>query len=144
MSLVVDIDITYEGELHSSAIHRPSGTELATDAPIDNQGRGESFSPTDLMATALGTCMATTMGIVAKRKGYVLERFAVHVKKAMTTTPPRRVATLSVELTIPPSTARLLNGEARADLENAALTCPVKLSLHESVEVPVHFEWQAD
>lgn len=138
---VVDIDITYQDDLHCSAVHRPSKTELATDAPVDNQGRGASFSPTDLVATGLGTCMATTMGIVAQRKGYALDGLRVHVKKVMTTTPPRRIARLECELAVPTATAQALNDEARTELEHTAHNCPVRLSLLDAVEVPVRFEW---
>jgi len=140
---VVDIDITYEGDLHCVAEHRPSHTRLATDAPVDNLGRGESFSPTDLLATALGTCVATTMGILAKRQGYALGDFKVHVRKIMTTTPPRRVAKLETELWIGPGTANSLSPEARAELEHIAHNCPVRLSLLDAIEVPISFDWQA-
>ncbi|MFZ5889805.1 MAG: OsmC family protein [Myxococcota bacterium] len=138
---MVDIDITYAGDLHCSAIHRPSQTELATDAPVDNQGRGETFSPTDLIATGLGTCMATTMGILARRKGYTLEGLSIHVKKVMTPAPPRRIARLEVELSVPASTGQALSSEARAELEQTAHTCPVRISLLEGIEVPVRFSW---
>lgn len=138
---MVDIDITYEGDLHCSAAHRPSKTQLATDAPVDNQGRGASFSPTDLVATGLGTCMATTMGIVARRKSYSLDGLRVHVKKVMTATPPRRIARLECELFVPTTTALTLSDEARADLEQTAHNCPVRLSLLDAIEVPVRFAW---
>lgn len=138
---MVDIDITYEGDLHCSAVHRPSRTELSTDAPVDNQGRGATFSPTDLVATGLGTCMATTMGIVARRKAYPLDGLRVHVKKVMTTTPPRRIARLECELSVPTATAQALSPEARAELEHTAHTCPVRLSLLDALEVPVRFAW---
>src|SRR5215211_4393937 len=99
---MVDINVRYEGDLHCSATHGPSQAGLSTDAPADNQGRGESFSPTDLVATGLGTCMATVMGIVAKQRGYDLRGMDVHVKKHMTASPPRRIARLSVEISVPP------------------------------------------
>ncbi|MGC4089549.1 MAG: OsmC family protein [Polyangiaceae bacterium] len=138
---MVDIDITYEGDLHCSSQHRPSRTTLATDAPVDNQGRGESFSPTDLVATGLGTCMATTMGIVARRQSYGLEGLRVHVKKLMTATPPRRIARLEVELSLPQQAASKLSSEARSELEHTAHNCPVRLSLLDAIEVPVRFDW---
>jgi putative redox protein len=140
---VVDIDIQYAGDLHCSAAHRPSRTQLETDAPVDNQGRGESFSPTDLVATALGTCMATTMGIVSRRKSYVIDGLRVHVKKIMTASPPRRIARLEVELALPKAKGTALDGAARADLEQTAHNCPVRLSLLDAVEVPVKFDWEA-
>jgi len=140
---VVDIDITYEGDLHCGAQHRPSQTRLATDAPLDNQGRGQAFSPTDLLATGLGTCMATTMGIVARRKGYAIEGLRVHVRKIMTSSPPRRIARLEAELRLPAALGAALSAEARAELEHTAHTCPVRLSLLEAIDVPVTFDWDA-
>lgn len=139
---MVDIDIRYEGDLHCGAVHRPSKTALATDAPVDNQGRGQSFSPTDLVATALGTCMATTMGILARRKNYDLSGLAVHVKKVMTSSAPRRIEKLQCQLTIPAVSAQTLNADARQELEHTAHTCPVRISLLEAIEVPVVFDWQ--
>lgn len=139
---MVDIDITYEGELHCGAQHRPSQSRLATDAPVDNQGRGQAFSPTDLVATGLGTCMATTMGIVARREGYVIDGLRVHVRKIMTSSPPRRIARLETELRLPAAQGNALSAEARADLEHTAHTCPVRLSLLDAIEVPVSFDWQ--
>lgn len=139
---MVDIDITYDGELHCSASHRPSSATLATDAPLDNHGRGQSFSPTDLVATALGTCMATVMGILGRSKGYVIDGLEIHVRKGMTSTPPRRIARLEVKVQAPAAVGSRLDEPARALLEEAALHCPVRLSLLDAIEVPVHFEWQ--
>ena len=82
----VQIDVTYEGQFRTRAVHGPSGNSLVTDAPVDNHGRGESFSPTDLVATALGTCMATVMGIFAERHAIDLRGMSVTVKKEMTLT----------------------------------------------------------
>lgn len=138
---MVDIFMEYEGDLHCRAEHGPSHSVLVTDAPVDNQGRGAAFSPTDLVATALGTCMATTMGIVAKKHGYVLEGTRVHVKKLMSATPPRRIAKLAVEIAVPPS-ATTKDAAVRAELEKTAHGCPVRISLLESIEVPVVFQWQ--
>jgi len=140
---VVDIDITYDGSLHCTAAHRPSGKKLETDAPADNHGRGESFSPTDLVATALGTCMATTMNIFARDRDYRLEGMRVHVKKLMTP-PPRRIARLEVEITLPPNATASVPLGARAELENAAHTCPVRVSLLDAVDVPVRFDWLSE
>jgi putative redox protein len=97
---LVRIDIRYDGELHCHAVHAPSGSVLETDAPLDNHGRGATFSPTDLLATGLGTCMLTVMGILARERGYVLDGTRVSVIKHMTP-PPRRVARLDVTLEIP-------------------------------------------
>ena len=140
---LVDIDIRYEGDLHCSAEHGPSSALLATDAPVDNQGKGQAFSPTDLVATGLGTCMATVMGILARKQGYTLDGMTIHVKKHMTADPPRRIARLVVDVRIPPEAARGVDAEGRTALEHAAHTCPVRLSLAASIDVPVTFEWQA-
>src|SRR4051812_18212983 len=135
---MVDIYIRYEGGLHCAAKHGPSGASLATDAPVDNHGRGESFSPTDLVATALGACMLTIMGIFAQRHSIDLNGTAVSVQKEMTNVPVRRIARLTTEIRVPlPS-----NHPHREALERAALTCPVHQSLHPDVEKPVRFVWQ--
>jgi len=118
-------------------VHTPSGTALATDAPVDNQGRGESFSPTDLIATSLGTCMLTTMGIVARTLDFDLNGASVTVEKEMSTTPPRRIIRLSVAIRVPQTT----NPENQQRLENAAHTCPVKRSIHPDIETPIEFVW---
>lgn len=138
---MVDIDIAYEGELHTRAVHRPSNAALETDAPVDNRGRGASFSPTDLVATALGTCMLTVMGIVAQDRDWTLDGLRAHVKKHMTAEKPRRIARLAVTMTAPAATGQKLNAEARAALEHAANTCPVRLSLLDAIDVPVVFDW---
>lgn len=139
---MVDIDIIYEGDLHCSAAHRPSQARLETDAPVDNQGRGQSFSPTDLVATGLGTCMATVMGIVARKKGYVIDGLRIHVRKLMTSSPPRRITRLEAELSLPAALGAALSPEARAELERTAHACPVRLSLLEAIEIPIEFDWQ--
>lgn len=138
---MVDIDVTYTGDLHCDATHRPSSTVLSTDAPADNHGKGESFSPTDLVATALGTCMVTTMGIRA-HEAWMLDGTRVHVKKLMTTKPPRRIARLEVEITVPPEACATLDGTARDRLIEIAETCPVRLSLLDAIQVPIIFAWQ--
>lgn len=138
---MVRIDIGYDGNLHCRATHAPSGKSLETDAPVDNQGRGESFSPTDLLATALGTCMATTMGILARERGYDLGGMSISVDKLMTPA-PRRVARLEVKLTLPETLGRALDASARRDLEERGNHCPVRLSLLPAVEVPIHYDWE--
>ena len=139
---MVDLDVVYEGDLHCSATHRPSSARFATDAPVDNQGRGESFSPTDLVGVALGTCMVTTMGILARKKGWAIEDTRVHVRKGMTSTPPRRIERLEVRIEMPKSSAAL-DHSVREELERAAHTCPVRISLLLAIEVPVEFVWPA-
>src|SRR3954463_12741311 len=98
---MVEIEVNYTGDLHCEATHGPSGTSLSTDAPTDNRGRGESFSPTDLVATALGTCMSTTMGIAAKDHGLDLSGLKVRVEKHMSKDAPRRIVALPSEVHIP-------------------------------------------
>jgi len=137
---MVTIQVRYEGDLHTQATHGPSKTQLATDAPVDNQGRGASFSPTDLTATSLGTCMLTTMGIVAKKNGWRLEGAEAKVEKHMVADPDRRIGKLVVELRIPGT----FDPKQRAVLEKTALTCPVAQSLNPRIEVPVTFHWDEE
>lgn len=134
---MVKIDIRYEGGLRCAATHGPSGQTVFTDAPVDNHGRGESFSPTDLTATALGSCMATIMGIVAERHELDLRGMAIEVTKTMSADAPRRISKLEtvIKVPLPPDHPQ------RALLENAALTCPVHKSLHPDMEKPVDFRW---
>lgn len=139
---MIDIDVLYEGELHCAATHGPSGARLATDAPRDNHGRGESFSPTDLVATALGTCMATVMGIRADKENLPIAGARINVKKGMTTTPPRRIAELVVLVEMPEA-ARAIPEAERRELEHVANTCPVRLSILDAIDVPVRFVWPA-
>ncbi len=134
---VVEIEIVYEGGLRTTARHGPSGATLSTDAPVDNEGKGERFSPTDLLATALGTCMLTVMGIVSRRKGLRLEGARVRVGKHMVADPVRRIGRLDVTFEMP---AGLSAGD-RQLLEHAARTCPVHKSLHPQVEIPLHFRY---
>jgi putative redox protein len=134
---VVQIQTEYQGDLHCTSVHTPSKTELATDAPVDNQGRGESFSPTDLIATSLGTCMLTTMGIVARTLNLDLAGAKATVEKEMSSTPPRKISRLPVTIRVPLTTTP----ENQQRLENAAYTCPVKKSLHPDIETPIAFVW---
>ena len=134
--MTVRIDLSYEGELHTSALH-PSGATLATDAPVDNEGRGEAFSPTDLVATALGSCMMTVMGIVARRHDWPLEGSRVLVDKEMVASPVRRIGRLGVRFEMAPG----IPDEARPVLERTAHTCPVCKSLGAEVQIDVEFDW---
>jgi uncharacterized OsmC-like protein len=135
---MVEIKIDYAGDLHCSAVHGPSGTVLETDAPVDNNGRGESFSPTDLVATALGACMATVMGIVARRKEIDLAGMKIAVRKHMSTDTPRRISRLEVELDMPLPA----DHPERRLLESAGLGCPVHHSLHPDIEVVLDWRWR--
>ncbi len=134
---MVEIDVLYKGKLRCQATHESSGIQLLTDAPKDNMGEGASFSPTDLVGTALGTCMMTIMGMAAQRMELDLTGTTVHVTKEMSSAPPRRIAKLKVEFTIVVPTT----DEQRQKLKNAAMTCPVHKSLHPDVEVAVNFNW---
>ena len=135
---MVEIHVDYEGELHCNALHLPSGSQLATDAPVDNNGRGEAFSPTDLVATALGACMATVIGIVARRKEIPVEGMKVAVRKFMSEDLPRRISRLELDLEMP------LPGDHpdRALLESTARGCPVHHSIHPDIEVVMNWTWQ--
>ncbi|AXA36534.1 MAG: OsmC family protein [Candidatus Sumerlaea chitinivorans] len=131
--MAVEFDIVYDGNLICRAVHGPSRQTLTTDAPTDNGGRGSAFSPTDLVATALGTCMLTIMGLVAQRRGWDIAGTQCHVVKEMVANPVRRIGRLQVQITLPPNPE--LTDEARAALRQAALTCPVKESLHPDIEL---------
>jgi putative redox protein len=134
---MVSITMKYEGDLHCTAVHGPSGTELSTDAPRDNQGRGESFSPTDLVATALGTCVLTTMAIMARTLHVNIDGSTASVTKEMVSTPTRRIGRLAVTLHVPYA----FSDDVRLKLERAAHTCPVHRSLHPDVDAPIVIEW---
>jgi putative redox protein len=134
---MVKIEIEYKGQLQTEAVHTPSGNRISTDAPVDNGGKGSAFSPTDLVATALGTCILTTMGLFAERHGIDLTGSKVSVAKEMVQEPVRRIRRLTVDITVPlPATH-----PKKSALEKAALTCPVHQSLHPDVEIPVQFQW---
>jgi putative redox protein len=137
---MVKIEIDYTGGLHSEAVHTQSGTRLQTDAPLDNGGKGESFSPTDLVATALGTCMTTTMDIYAKRNGFSIDGTKATVVKHMTSAPARRIGKLEVVIQVPLAAGH----PQRGMLEKVALNCPVQKSLNPDLEIPVSFLWQDD
>ncbi len=132
---MVQIDVTYRGELRCEATHEPTGTSLLTDAPLDNEGKGESFSPTDLVATALGACIPTIMGIIARRDGIDLTGLRVTVIKEMSTDRPRRIARLATRVFMPAG----LTDQQRSKLEKAAHTCPVHQTLQGKVEMPIEF-----
>jgi putative redox protein len=134
---MVQIDVSYQGDLRCIAKHGPSGATLTTDAPVDNMGKGQAFSPTDLVATALGTCMLTIMGIVAQRHGIDISGATVSVTREMAAQPVRRIGRLAVTINVP----NKLSEEDRRRLEHGAMTCPVHKSMHPDVEMPVKFNW---
>ena len=135
----IRIDCEYLGDLRVRAVHAPSGTVLHTDAPVDNHGKGESFSPTDLAATALTTCMATIMAIQGRTLGIELRGMRLSVEKHMTVQPPRRIAKLVLVITPPPG----IPEDARVKLERAASACPVHHSLHPDIITDVEWRWGA-
>lgn len=137
----VEMDVVYQGDLHCEATHGPSGNRVVTDAPVDNGGKGSAFSPTDLVGAALGGCMLTIMGKVAERHQIKLSGARIHVVKDMASAPVRRIQKLTAIVTLPKGLA--LNTQQRALLESAALTCPVKQSLHPEIVFDVKFEYPA-
>ena len=135
---MVNICIEYTGDLHCDAVHGPSRTKIETDAPTDNKGKGEAFSPTDLVATALGTCISTTMALAAQQHGVDLKGMTVNVSKEMSKDAPRRIVALPAEVHIPlPATL-----PQRALLESVGLNCPVHKSLPAEIERPTKFFWE--
>ena len=135
---MVNVSIQYTGDLHCDATHGPSQSKIATDAPTDNKGKGEAFSPTDLVATALGTCMSTIMGMKAEELGLDLRGMTVSVQKEMSKDAPRRIVGLPSEVHIPlPADC-----PQREALEQAALNCPVHKSLPVEINRPTKFFWE--
>ncbi len=135
--MAVEIDITYTGDLRCEAVHRPSASRIETDAPLDNGGKGALFSPTDLVAAALGTCVVTIMGKVAARHGWDIRGTRVHVVKEMAAAPERHIGVLRTTVTLPPG--RKWSDADRQRLARAADTCPVKQSLHPDVQTLMEF-----
>ena len=132
---MVRIDATYDGNLRCTATHGPSGKQLITDAPVDNMGKGESFSPTDLLATSMLTCIMTIAAIRADSKQIDVSGMTGSVEKTMASG-PRRVAKLEVVVNLPSG----LDMEDRAWLITEGCNCPVCLSVSESMEVDVTFQ----
>ena len=125
------VSCRYSGELRCEATHHGSGAVLITDAPIDNAGKGEEFSPTDLLATSVATCMLTIMGITAKSRNWSIEGSTADVEKQMTQSGPRKVEKLRVHLKLP----QRLSNEQRSLLQRVAEQCPVKRSLDPSIHL---------
>jgi putative redox protein len=133
----VEISIDYKGGLHCLATHLLSGREIITDAPLDNGGKGEAFSPTDLVAAALGTCIITVMDLVARRSGIDLSGTRIKVVKEMTSVPSRRIGRLEVAVTYPKGLD--LSESDKNKLEKTAHTCPVKQSLNQDIAIDMNF-----
>jgi putative redox protein len=131
--------IIYEGELRTVATHPQSGTIIETDAPLDNQGKAERFSPSDLVATALGSCMMTIMGIKARDLAVDLRGMKISVQKIMKTD-PRRIGGIQLSFEFPENMH--LDDKQKTILERAAHTCPVIYSIHPDIEVKVEFNWR--
>lgn len=136
---MVRITGTYTGALGCQTTHGPSGAQLITDAPVDNGGKGQSYSPTDLVATALGACVMTIMGIVAERHNVDLTGTSFEVEKGMIQQPVRRIGSLITKITIPAGACPDL--ELRKRIENAAVHCPVHQSIHPDIDAPIEFNW---
>jgi putative redox protein len=134
---MVKISGEYSGNLRCKAVHGPSGSVLFTDAPVDVGGGGEGFSPTDLVATALATCIATTMANVARKKGVEIRGLRWEITKEMSADAPRRIARLPLRIVLPVKKTPELDEL----LARVIKTCPVQQSLLPSVEVPVTIEW---
>ena len=133
---MVHIDVEYAGELHCTLKHGPSGTVIETDAPLDNMGRGLCFSPTDLCAASLVSCIVTTMGIIARKHNFELRDCKASVEKIMTSEPTRRIAELPVRIAIDNQYSQ----KELALLHRAAETCPVKESLSPSIKITLQWE----
>ncbi|WP_160718006.1 OsmC family protein [Chitinophaga solisilvae] len=131
-------EIIYSGELRTTATHLQSGSVIETDAPVDNNGKGERFSPTDLVATALGSCMLTIMGIKARDNNWNIEGTKVSIKKIMGTD-PRRITGINVVFDFP--AGHHLGDKERTILERAAHTCPVAYSVHPDIKQDITFNW---
>ncbi|MDD8018177.1 MAG: OsmC family protein [Bacteroidota bacterium] len=134
---MVPISVVYQGQLRCQATHDNSGIQFITDAPKDNQGRGESFSPTDLVATALGSCIITTMGIRARNDNVSLDGTTIAVEKHMSTDSPRRIAKIVVHLVM----CQGISKEYRRIIEQIGHACPVARSLHPDVALEIQFRY---
>lgn len=131
--------VLYNGNLRTTITHLQSGNSAITDAPLDNNGKGEAFSPTDLVATALASCMITVMGIKARDKGLDMDGTSATINKIMASG-PRRIARVEVTMTFPPAAKNFTDDDKKL-LEKTALTCPVAQSLSEGLEQVVAFVW---
>ena len=129
--------VTYLGNLRTQATHTASGATIITDAPIDNHGKGQAFSPTDIVSTALANCMITIIGIAANTHNINIVNTTAQVTKIMSADAPRRIAEIIVEIQLP--TTIEYSAKEKQLLERAALTCPVSLSLHPDVKQTITF-----
>jgi putative redox protein len=134
---MVEINTIYTGSLHCTATHKPSGVTLETDAPVDNHGKGESFSPTDLLATSLAVCYLTTMALSAEERGINMKGATCRIEKHMSSDRPRRVVRLAAELTFPKG----IPLDKRGILEAVALHCPVSKSLNPDIDIDLRLHF---
>ena len=133
---MVKCNVIYQGGLHCELQHEPSGAKVCSDAPVDNHGKGESFSPTDLMCSAMAACMATIMGIYAEKEGLNLVGASIEVGKIMSAN-PRRIARIETTITLPLPA----DTPHKAALEDCVLGSPAMRSLHPDIEVPITWNW---
>ncbi|WP_316842878.1 OsmC family protein [Pedobacter gandavensis] len=129
--------ITYNGSLRTTSVHERSGNEIITDAPVDNQGKGEAFSPTDLLATSLGNCMLTIVGIASASHGFNIDGATCEITKIMAEN-PRRVSEIVVNFQFP---ANGYSDKDKTIIERSAHTCPVAMSLHPDIKQTVSFNY---
>lgn len=130
--------VVYTGNLRTTCTHLRSGSTIETDAPVDNKGKGERFSPTDLVAVALAACIVTTMGIAGDVHGINIDDTACEVEKIMVSD-PRRIGEIKVKILMP--SGRLFSDKEKTIMERAALTCPVAKSLHPDLKETITFTW---
>ena len=135
---MVTINIEYQGSLRNQMTHQPSGQVVTTDAPLDNKGKGEAFSPTDLLASSLGACMITIMGIKADNLGISIDDTNVVVTKHMSDNLPRRVAQIDIDINIP----HKLSDKHMNSLRRAAVTCPVAESIHPDLKIELNISYE--
>ena len=128
----------YIGNLRTEAQHLQSGNKIITDAPLDNQGKGEAFSPTDLVATALASCMITIVGIAANNHDFNIDGTKMEITKIMASD-PRRISEVKIDFILP---ANNYTGKHKRIIENAALTCPVAKSLHPDLKQTIGFQYK--
>lgn len=134
----VKVEARYDGDLHCSAVHGPSGDIILTDAPVDNRGRGEHFSPTDLVGTSMATCMLTIMGMAAQDKGIDITGAGAEVVKEMSAVPRRHISRITITITLPAA----LDDRERRIMDTAGRTCPVAASLGPDTEVDLRFVYE--
>lgn len=136
---MVQMTVKYEGDLRCEVTHEPSGASFTTDAPVDNNGKGEATSPTDLCAAALGSCMATIIGMRVEKEGYDLKGMRIEVQKEMSADLPRRIVRLSTQIWLPVQFDEKLERKVKV----AAESCPVHYSLNPEIDKPITFHWSS-